>query len=79
MARHSRQRWAIFAHDPDGDTEEGVIVGPFLEEHTAIDKADKITRTAEKRSIYLPNIECIVVAVMPGGTGVNNIINMIDS
>lgn len=58
-------RWAIFVHDPDGDSGEGRIVGPFYEAAKADAKAATIARMAERAG---DGIECIVLPVLPSNT-----------
>lgn len=59
------ERWAIFVHDPDGDSGEGRIVGPFYEAEKADAKAAAIERKAERVG---DRVECIVLPVLPSGT-----------
>ena len=66
-------RYAIFVHDPDGDSGDGCIVGPFRSFQAASDKADSIIRAAERRGFY---IEPIVVHV-PADRGSNAIVSIV--
>lgn len=59
-------RWAIFAHDPDGDMGYGTIVGAFKDAGAADRKADAIRRAAERDG---REVECIVLPLEPGSIG----------
>lgn len=65
MARRGRRRWAIFVHDPDGDSGDGRIVGPFLDPEKADEVAERIRRAGDRDGGY--GVECIVLPVEAGG------------
>lgn len=70
--RRGRTRWAIFIHEPDGDSGEGCIVGAFLDAGAADRKAEQITQAAERRGEYL---ECIVLPMSQGGTSAKRVVD----
>jgi hypothetical protein len=53
-------KYAIFLYDPDGDTGEGIIIGPFKYARTADDKAEEIREAAGLNDSGLPAVQCIV-------------------
>ena len=67
-------RWAIFVHDPDGDSGYGAIVGPFRTVAAADRKAEAIRKAAEDAGLY---VEPIIVNVYGGSTGARRVAEMV--
>lgn len=74
MSRWSKQRWAIFVHDPDGDMGDGRIVGPFESPGKADETADRIRARADRDNAY---VECIVVPVLPGSAAARDVVDRV--
>lgn len=69
------RRWAIFVHDPDGDSGEGAIVGVFRDVERACRKATAIQAEAAKHDTY---IEAIVLPLVSGGASNRRLVLAID-
>jgi hypothetical protein len=54
-------RYAVFAHDPEGDMTEGVVLGAFRSVPAA-------ERAARRVSSVEPYVEAYVVDMLPGNT-----------
>lgn len=63
-------RYAIFVHDPDGDSGLGLVVGPFRTAGAADEKVEQIRRVA---GLYREP-ECIVLEVRPGDVSARAVI-----
>lgn len=68
------RRYAIFVHDPDGDSGYGRIVGPFRSVDAADDKAESIRALAERRGLY---VECIVLPVESGSVAARDVVEAV--
>lgn len=66
--------WAIFVHDPDGDSGYGRIVGPFRSAKAADAKAETIRKKADRQGHY---IECTVVPVAPGSASAQSTVDAV--
>lgn len=67
-------RWAIFVHDPDGDSGDGLIVGAMQSAEAADAKAGAIERSAARAGV---NVECIVLPMESAAA--SNVVAMLRS
>lgn len=63
-------RYAIFVHDPEGDSGYGRIVGPFASVDKADAKAASIRWAGEHQG---REVECIVLPVEPGSVSAKKV------
>ena len=60
-------RYAIFVHEPDGDSGYGRVVGPFKTPSAAEQRAEQYVRRGEREGFY---IEAIVLPVASAAASV---------
>ena len=64
-------RYAIFMHEPDGDSGDGCVVGPYKTAAAAEKKARAIEKQAERWGNY---VECIVLPVAPSSISTRRVV-----